>query len=228
MNISTLGNYLEYFLDAFKEYRVIILQSGEYKFTIPVTPAKYTVQTEQMNKIVDILELGEVLVFGNPKLKRLKFSAFFPATFHEYPFVVGDIMEPTECVNLMINWKESKEPVRVIITDSPVNLMMGITDFDYSEKDGSRDIYFDVSFIEYKDLNTPLANNSKIIDNLSGLRERTSQNWLSSVQSDFVNKALDYLDASKYAFGDFSNLPQIMHINSIPSLSSFKVGGLLF
>lgn len=50
--------------------------------------------------------------------------------------------------------------------------MMGIMDFSYYEKDGTRDIWFDISFNEYKDLNTPPSNNDKPINPNTGLRER--------------------------------------------------------
>ena len=143
--------------------------------TLPVTPEKYQVTTAQGNKTYTILDAGEVLVFGNQKLKTLKFAGFFPALKHEYSFVVGDRKEPSDCIALIGKWKESKSPVRVIITDSPVNLMMAIMEFDLEEKDGTRDIYYKLSFKEYRELNTPQANNEKVIEQLTGLRERPEE-----------------------------------------------------
>ena len=62
-----------------REYRQVILSSNEDKFTLPVTPGKYQVTTSQNNKIVDILDFGERLIFGNEKLMKLKVGCFFPA-----------------------------------------------------------------------------------------------------------------------------------------------------
>jgi len=73
-NANTLGQYL---LGGTAERRTVILQSGEEKFTLPVTPWKYEVQTAQSNKTVEILDFGEALIFGNAKLKKLKFGVFF-------------------------------------------------------------------------------------------------------------------------------------------------------
>ena len=92
----------------------------------------------------------------------------------------------------MAKWKESKKPIRVIITDSPVNLMMGIMDFSYHEKDGTRDIWFDISFDEYKDLNTPPSNNDKEVDKSTGLKNRptdTQESVSNAInnQANFVN-----------------------------------------
>ena len=164
-----------YILGGGGEYRQVIIQGeGTEKLTLPVTPWKYSVTTSQNNKVVDILDFGEALLFGNAKLQRLKFSCFFPdQERHEgHKYVVGDKYSPKECIDQIIKWKEAKKPVRVIITDSPVNLMMGIMDFNYNERDGTRDIWYEISFNEYKELNTPAANNDKQVDGTTGLKER--------------------------------------------------------
>lgn len=155
--------------------RFVILKCQDETLVLPVTPSRYQITTAQQNKTYDILDFGEALIFGNAKLKRLKFSGFFPQLYHGYPFIVGDRKNPQVCVEQIIKWKESKQPVRVIITDSPVNLMMAIMNFDYEEKDGSRDIYYKLSFTEFKDLNTPPANNDREIDDASGLRDRPDE-----------------------------------------------------
>ena len=71
-------------------YRQVILSCNAEKLILPVTPASHEMRTSQNNRIVDIIEFGEAQLFGNPALKRLKFSSFFPSPTHEYPFVVGD------------------------------------------------------------------------------------------------------------------------------------------
>ena len=127
--VNTLGGYILGSGGGTK--RQVILSAGEEKFMLPVTPRTYKVQTEQNNVVVDIIDFGEAQLFGNPKLKRLLFSAFFPHPRHDYPFVVGDKIEPVECVAKIEKWKEAKKPVRVIITESPFNLMMAIKSFDH-------------------------------------------------------------------------------------------------
>ena len=211
-NANTLGQYL---LGGTAERRTVILQSGEEKFTLPVTPWKYEVQTAQSNKTVEILDFGEALIFGNAKLKKLKFGVFFPASLHDYPFVVGDKKEPEECIELLENWKEAKKPVRIIITDSPVNLMMAIMSLDYKEKDGSRDIYFDLSLTEYKDLNTPPANNQQQVDKTTGLKERPSEEQPLSKQQKQIQKARDILEKSKKAYGTFKKIQAFKDKNAI-------------
>lgn len=196
--------------------RQVILSSNNEKFIVPVTPRNYEVKTAQDNETIDILDFGEAMLFGNAKLKRLSFSCFFPHPKHNYPFVVGDIKTPNEWVELLTKWKEAKKPIRVIITDSPVNLMMGLKEFTYREQDGSRDIYYKVSFIEYKELNTPSANNDKQIDETTGLKQRTDE---PENPESWVDKADDILDASKKVYGDYSHWRNIVQSNDLKNLA---------
>lgn len=196
--------------------RQIILSSDNEKFTIPVTPRSYEIKIAQNNETIDILDFGEAMLFGNAKLKRLSFSGFFPHPKHDYPFVVGDVKTPIECVELLTKWKEAKKPIRVIITDSPVNLMMGLRDFTYQEQDGTRDIYYKLSFIEYKELNTPSANNDKQTDETTGLKQRTDE---PENPESWVDKADDILDASKKVYGDYSHWRNIVQSNDLKNLA---------
>lgn len=169
---NVLASYL---LGGGGEYRKIVISDEYEELTLPVTPWKYQITTSQNNKVVDILDFGEALLFGNNRLKKLKFSCFFPnQERHEgHKYLVGDNYSPSECIDQIVKWKEAKKPVRVIITDSPVNLMMGIMDFNYNERDGTRDIWYEITFNEYKDLNTPAANNDKPIDKaMTWLKQR--------------------------------------------------------
>ena len=206
-------------------HRQIIMSCLSEKLILPVTPSEYDMQTGQNNKTVDIIEFGEAQLFGNPALKRLKLAGFFPSTAHDYPFIVGDLKEPTECVELLTKWKESKSPVRVIVTDSPINFMFGIKQFDYSERDGTRDIYFTLSFLEYKELNTPMANNDKQTSDATGLKERASDMETPDTVT-LADKVNDVLDASKKVYGDYTHYRNIIRSNNLKDLAINNIGKL--
>ena len=222
-NIIGQASVLENFLNGgVREFRTVIFTAENERLTLPVTPWKYSVTTTQNNKVVDILDFGEALIFGTTALKHLKLSCFFPATFHQYTFVVGDNREPAECLDLLNNWKEGKKPVRVIITDSPVNLQMAIMKVNWNEKDGSRDIYYTLELAEYRDLNVPPANYQRQIDNQTGLKSRPNDEH-GDLQSKLVENALDLVEKSKQAYGDF------MHVDTFKSkngLSGLSLGGI--
>lgn len=206
-------------------YRQVILSCNAEKLILPVTPASYEMQTGQNNRIVDIIEFGEAQLFGNPALKRLKFSSFFPSPTHEYPFVVGDNKTPAECVEMLTKWKEAKAPIRVIISDTNINLIMALKQFDYSERDGSRDIYYTLSFIEYKELNTPMANNDKQTAEETGQKERAADMETPDTVT-LTDKVNDVLDASKKAYGDYTHYRNIIQSNNIKDLAINNIGKL--
>lgn len=213
--INTLGSFI---LGGGVSHRQIILSCDGERFVVPVTPKTYKVETEQNNRVVDILDTGEAQLFGNRKLKRLSFSCFFPQPSHAYPFVVGDDRSPSECVELLEKWKEGKKAVRVIITDSPVNLMMAIKSFDYREQDGSRDIYYELKFIEWRDLNTPLANNEKQVEKLTGLKKRPVGTTIPPRPSS-IQCARDILDASRKAYGKYKYWRSLRDKNNLKYLA---------
>ena len=98
-NIWNMANLVSnYLLGGNAEYRKITLSCEEESLTLPVTPIKCNVTTSQNNKVIDILDFGEAVLFGNAKLKKLKFGYFFPnLDRHEWhKYVVGGKKSPVE------------------------------------------------------------------------------------------------------------------------------------
>ncbi|MCH4095163.1 MAG: hypothetical protein LKE88_00720 [Acidaminococcus provencensis] len=209
--------------------RQILVKSEQFgEVIIPVTPEKYQMTGGQKNKVVDITRVGEAIIFGMPKARTLTFSSFFPDLNHDYPFAVDSTKSPTELVEYFIKVKEARKPVRVIITDSPVNLMMGLMSFNYFEKDGTRDIYYELSFTEYKDLNIPSANNNKPVDEKTGLKKRPEGETPKKVT--WQKKAGDFLDATKKAYGDYNHWRRVAKSNNLSSLiinNAGKIGRMV-
>lgn len=228
MSLSGLGtalNLLSAIIGGGGASQKIILSCGNEKITLPVTPAQFEVSTAQGNKIVGIVNIGEALIFGMPKLKRVSMDCFFPHPSHDYPFVVGDAWEPSKYIELITKWKESRSPVRVLITDAGVNLVMGIMNFDYKKKDGTGDMYYRLSFTEYKELNTPAANNDKSVDSKTGLKERGSDAQKANTAT-MVTKASDVLDTAKKAYGAYNKWRRIAEGNNLKDLAINNVGKL--
>jgi hypothetical protein len=230
MGLGALSNVIEILSAALSggtggAYRQVILTHDTDKLILPVTPATYKVSTAQGNKTVGITQVGEALIFGMPKLQTLTLECFFPALIHDYPFVVGDTKSPAECVQQLIKWKETRTPIRVIITGTPVNMAMAIQTFDYREQDGSQDIYYTLGLTEYKDLNTPAANNDKTVDDTTGLKER-ADNTQAATSATLVQKGADVLDAAKKSYGQYSHWRRIVQSNDLKDLAINNISKL--
>jgi len=50
-------------------------------------------------------------------------------------------------------WKVRRVPIRLIITDTPINMACSIETFEYGPQDGSGDIYYTLELSEFKFVN---------------------------------------------------------------------------
>lgn len=223
--LGTLLNVASMLFGGTGSKRQISLSCDGEKVVLPVTPAKYRVQTGQMNKVVSVEQLGEALIFGLPSAKKLSFEGFFPNPDHDYPFVIGSASSPADMVELINKWQEARLPVRVIITDSPVNLMVGIMRFDWHERDCSRDIYYSIEFAEYKDLNTPAAINDRQIDSDTGLKKRPGPT-LRTDGAKRINAGSDIVDVARKTYGQVNKWRRIAQSNNLKDLAINNVGKL--
>lgn len=67
-----------------------------------------------------------------------------------------------ECINLLIKWKDSGRPIRVIVKGTTINYEMAIESLTYSEEDGTGDVYFSLELKEYKFIKVPTIKISSI------------------------------------------------------------------
>lgn len=126
------------------------LMQDNDKFRLPINPEMFEHSLGKLNSIVNITDLGEVNVLGKSKLSEISLESFFP--YHEYYFCeyVG-FPSPYECVSIIKKFME-KGQVRLLITETDINKIYYIEDFRYGERNGSKDVYYSISFREYKSI----------------------------------------------------------------------------
>lgn len=74
--LGTALNIASAILGGGSSKRQIILSCETEKVTLPVTPRVYEVSTGQGNKVVNVEQVGEALVFGLPQAQRISFQCF--------------------------------------------------------------------------------------------------------------------------------------------------------
>lgn len=127
---------------------------------LPVLPSSFGIQGTNANSTVNINSLGEINLIGKVGLSVIKIESFFPA--QEYPFAqYVNAPKPYECVKLIDKWRASGKPIRLIITDTPINLPCAIESFDYTQKDGTGDVHFSLGLKQYRFLKSPLSDSAK-------------------------------------------------------------------
>jgi phage tail protein X len=115
---------------------------------LPVTPGSYRV-TDGINiELINIHELGDVILTGYGKLDTVKISFLLPA--RPYPFSYGS--EPEGYIGQLKAWAKTGERLRFIVSGTGINVPVIIEDFTRGEEDGTNDVYGELSLREYRDL----------------------------------------------------------------------------
>ncbi len=136
--------------------------NNKEKFQLPVTPSTYQVGVDTLTDKVEVTGIGMINLIGNSDLKALAIESFFPV--HNYSFIeTNKLLKPFEYVKMLEKWRISKEPIRVIFTDTPINYPMVIESFSWGEEDGTGDVYFALELTEYKLLKLAKASKSKTV-----------------------------------------------------------------
>ncbi len=126
---------------------------GKKKIRIPVLPSEYTVSTSHNNRTVDINALGEMDLGGKRALTSISFSSFFPARYDSDYCETRNIKAPSSYVKLVEKLMRAGT-FRLLMTGTPVRMRVRLESFEYSEKDGTGDIYYTMTFKEHRNMST--------------------------------------------------------------------------
>jgi hypothetical protein len=124
-----------------------LIQDKE-KIQLPIPPSDYEISNELAVDTFDVELAGEISFIGRKKLSTTSISSFFPS--QRYSFCQVKPLKPYEYIALIKKWRESGKPIRLVITQTDVDLTCTIDKFSYGEKDGSKDIYFSLDLREYR------------------------------------------------------------------------------
>ena len=181
---------------------ILSVNNREEIMTIPVIPSSYTVQKPQGGETFETVSGKELNLLGLPKLKSLSFESFFP--IRDYPYLRDRSMKGWEYVYKIDTWILQKLPIRLIITDTPINMAVSIENFEYSIKtDG--DLWYNIEFKEFDLLEDMVSNNGNVEDiDMEELEKLKSQvEMMNMVVSELANPMIyNYID---------ENMPEWAH-----------------
>lgn len=140
-------------------------------FDLPINPASFDFAEAQNNQKITLLNIGEANLIGSRGLVTGSLSSFFPSP--DSPLARYADREPMEYIRLLKKWKESTQPIRVIISDCDFNLAMSIDRLQYGPREGDKDVYYTLDLSEYRFLNVPaVQETAKTASKESGLNPR--------------------------------------------------------
>ena len=197
--------------------------NNEERLRLPVIPSSFEVSIPHQNTTINITNLGEINLIGKTGLATMTIESFFPK--QQYSFCLyKDFPHPYDCIKLLLKWKESGKPIRVIVTETPINYAMAIESITYSEVDGTGDVYFILELKEYKFIK---ASNVTTTTTANGTTLKVSETKRETkpTPSEYVVKKGDTLwRIAKKITGEGSNYKAIAKKNNIKNPNLLKVG----
>ena len=135
------------------KYQMWLTHDGEsQKVRFTVLPELFRVTNGSMNKSVDIVGLGEIIIKQDRTAYGVEFESFFPAA--SFPGIqVSSITSPQTLKDTILSFKNSDKPSHFIITGANINIFCVIEDFPFEERGGDvGTIYYSLKLKEYREV----------------------------------------------------------------------------
>lgn len=118
------------------------------------TPEKITVNSSGRFASYNIIEQGEVKIPRGMNLSSVKWSAKLPGESRKsYSFVNSSYwQEPRNIIRIFEKWHENRNKLRLLITQTSVNMDVYLDDFNYDWSGGHGDADYSIAFISARDM----------------------------------------------------------------------------
>lgn len=126
--------------------------NGAEKLRFPVPPPVVNVSSPFTNTDIEIVSGKDFTIIGDRGLKEFSFQSFLPRDYNETYCDYIDITDPYTFINWIERWRNSKRPIRFIVTGTNINIPVTIRDFSYDVNKAGEpgDIYFSIVLKEYE------------------------------------------------------------------------------
>ena len=108
------------------------VNNREEVLKLPVVPPEITISKPRINETFDTVNSGPLCLIGKNDLKKISWSSFFPNK--DYPFLRNRDGKAADYIYQIDNWYNQLLPMRLIITNTDINIPCTISDFNYTLK----------------------------------------------------------------------------------------------
>lgn len=131
---------------------VIFLNSktGE-QLTMPVTPPEFRVEIGRAVTQLDMAQTGQVNLPGLEALFNEQQTFLLPSSARNYTSA-GYSGDPYGIVDTLTRWSLNGDVLRLIVTETPVNVAVLLAPVRYGEQDGTGDVYATLTMRQYREL----------------------------------------------------------------------------
>jgi hypothetical protein len=191
------------------EFYLIDEAAGE-TIQLPVPPADLRIRHEKMTETIDILNVGEVDFTSGKRIRAISFSSFWPADFDPGYCQTPDLPDPSEISAKISEWVDAGKPIRLIIADTEINMLVTVAEYESGLKGGEEDRFYNMTLRTYVEIKIRTSD-----ETASDGREQTpSRPDTKPIPAEYEVKAGDSLyDVAKANYGDGERWKDIYDLN---------------
>lgn len=128
----------------------------------PVNPEEVNISRQKGLETINVLSYGEYDFPQGERIKEISFSSFFPKVYDKSYCKYANIPDPLDAMNLLNTFLAAKTPLRLIITETPINVPVFLATHNTTLRGAETgDILFDVTFRTWRDLKISTKSGSK-------------------------------------------------------------------
>lgn len=118
---------------------------------MPVTPPDFYVEEGRQIENLSMTETGEVNLPGLRQLFNERMEFLLPSSARNYT-AGGWTGEPYAVVDRLVEWSNGGDALRLIVTDTPVNVPVLLGPVRHGQRDGTGDVYVTLELRRYREL----------------------------------------------------------------------------
>ena len=139
------------------------VENGKSKFIFPSLPEEVKGTNRTNYQSYDILSYGEVKIPKGMKLTEISFDGIFFGAAKRNESIVKQWVKPAECEKILKNWQEKGTVLRLMVTETNVNIDVTISSFECTDYGGYGNKKYSLEFVQYRSLKVYTTDELKIV-----------------------------------------------------------------
>ncbi len=195
-------------------------KDGSEVLTFPITPGELNIKVGSNNKVITLINEGDINILKSPSLIEVSFEARFPMRKYPYSRNVGDFQSFHDKFKEL---KEERKSFRFIVARTTpngkrtwdTNLLMALEDYEIKEDaDEGDDVIISFNLKQYKDYGVKTLPNSYLKTSTSTSNKNRNNDGKGTTSSVYTVKSGDCLwNIAKAAYGNGAKYTTIYEAN---------------
>lgn len=122
------------------------------RIQLPINPERITANTGARVLSFETIVSGEIAIPRGKKIARISWEGFFPGDQRQRLGIIPNWTPPAELVDQLQRWRDTGEKLRLLVTETPLNVDVYIDSFEHSYAGGHGDISYRLELVQARTL----------------------------------------------------------------------------